>query len=249
MLRLYPILMNVRLKRYKKDFEHSYTFGVFPTLELLNYRTEHVLGVVVHPKGLENQGVAKIQAICQEANIPLEVQERVFPRLGARENDYAVGVFKKYTSQLDPQANHVILVNPGSTGNLGTIMRTMLGFGFNDLAIITPAADHFDPRAIRASMGAVFKINTATFVEFEAYPGVYPRTCYPLMTDGEHLVQEVEPRPPFSLIFGNESSGLGDEFRTLGSSISIPQTGGIDSFNLAVAVGITLYQVKLAQEP
>ena len=34
--------MSIRLKRYQKDFAHSYSFGVFPTLELLAYRPEHV---------------------------------------------------------------------------------------------------------------------------------------------------------------------------------------------------------------
>ena len=241
--------MNLKLKRYKKDFEHSYTLGVFPTLEMLAHKTEHAQGVIVHPKGIDNQGIAKIQDICQGGSIPLEIQERIFPRLGARENDYAIGVFQKFSTQLDPQSNHVVLVNPGSMGNLGTIIRTMLGFDISDLAIIKPAADHFESRVIRASMGAIFKLRIATFSNFESYQREYSHPYYPLMTSGEHPLHDVEFRSPFSLVFGNESSGLGDEFRSVGSSISIPQSEAIDSFNLAVAVGITLYQVKLAQEP
>ncbi|MBC8509727.1 MAG: TrmH family RNA methyltransferase [Anaerolineales bacterium] len=241
--------MNIKLKRYKKDFDHSYTFGVFPTLELLAYQSEHVLGVVVNPKGVANQGVAKIQEICQGASIPLEIQEKVFSRLGARENDFAIGIFKKYSFSLDHKSNHVVLVNPSSMGNLGTIMRTMLGFGFNNLVIITPAADQFDPRVIRASMGAIFQMQIDTFSEFEAYQEKYPRQHYPLMTHGRHLVHEAQYQSPFSLIFGNESTGLGDEFNHIGTSVSIPQTEAIDSFNLAVSVGVTLHQAKLAQEP
>jgi len=241
-------MMNIRLKRYKKDFEHSYTFGVFPTLELLDHQVEHALGVLAHPKGLENQGIARIREICQGVGIPLEIQDRTFPRLGARENDYAVGVFRKYESQLDPWSNHVVLVNPSSLGNLGTIMRTMLGFGFDDLALVTPAADHFDPGVIRASMGAIFKMRAVAFPDFEAYRRDYPRTYYPLMTSGEHLIHQVVYRAPYSLIFGNEGSGLGEEFRAIGQSVSIPQTKVIDSFNLAIAVGITLYQATLAKK-
>lgn len=241
-------LMDIRLKRYKKDFEHSYSFGVFPTLELLTHQPEHTHEVLVHPKGLENQGIATIQEICRGASIPLEIQERAFPRLGARDNDYALAVFRKYHSQLNPQSNHVVLINPGSMGNLGTIMRTMLGFGFNDLAIIAPAADHFDPKVIRASMGAIFKMRLATFSDFDAYQREYQRAYYPLMTNGENFIHEVEYQPPYSLVFGNESSGLGDDFSAIGSSVSIPQTEAIDSFNLAVAVGVTLYQATLAQE-
>lgn len=55
-------------------------------------------------------------------------------------------------------ANHVVLVNPGILGNMGTIIRTMLGFNYTNLAIIRPG-DVFDPRVVRASMGALFNIN------------------------------------------------------------------------------------------
>ncbi len=241
--------MDFRLKRYKRDFEHSYTFGVFPTLELLAHKAEQILGVIVHPQGMENQGVAKIQEICQRTSIPLEFQERTFSRLGARENDYAVGVFNKYRSSLDPKSDHIVLVNPSSVGNLGTILRTMLGFRFSDLAIIAPAVDHFDPRAIRASMGAIFNLRLATFDDFETYQQKFPRIYYPLMTDGGNLIHEVDYQQPFSLVFGNESSGLDEAYRSTGPSISIPQSEDIDSLNLAVAVGISLFQVMLAREP
>ena len=87
--------MNIRLRRYKKDFEYSYAFGVFPTLELLTYNPGNVVGVVIHPSGKENQGVHKIQSICQKNAIPCEFQEKTFSRIGARKNDYAVGICQK----------------------------------------------------------------------------------------------------------------------------------------------------------
>ena len=52
--------LNLKLKRYQKDFDHSYSFGVYPTLELLAYRPESVLAVLLHSKGLKNQGITKI---------------------------------------------------------------------------------------------------------------------------------------------------------------------------------------------
>lgn len=240
--------MDIRLKRYKKDFEHSYAFGVFPTLELLNHKPEAALKVLIHPKGVKNQGISQIQNSCQEKGIPTEFQERTFERLGARENDYAIGIFSKYFPPLEKSANHVILINPSSMGNLGTIMRAMLGFGFGDLAIIDPAADHFDPKVVRAAMGSIFKLRIARFADFFSYQNAYSRACYPLMTDANTLIGEIEFSSPCSLIFGNESRGLDDIFHTLGESIRIPQNDDIDSLNLAISVGITLYQVSLAQD-
>ena len=238
--------MNIRLKRYKKDFEHSYAFGVFPTLELLSQRPADVLGVAIHPKGAENSGIIKIQEICQNNAIPYEFQEKSFPRIGARENDYAVGIFKKYQPGLDAAANHVMLVNPSGMGNLGTIIRTMLGFGFRELAIIEPAADIFHPEVIRASMGALFQLRFEPFLDFADYVEAYPRHLYPLMTDGEIPLPEVKFEPAFGLVFGPESAGLPEEFHHLGTSLRIPQSQAIDSLNLAISVGVTLYQAAIA---
>jgi TrmH family RNA methyltransferase len=240
-------MMNQRLKRYKKDFGHSYCFGVFPTLELLVHRPQDVLKVLVHPKGEGNEGVAKIRVICQENGIQLEIQEKAFSHIGARENDYAAGIFRKVEPGLDQAANHVILVNPSGMGNLGTIIRTMLGFGFGDLAIIEPAADIYHPETVRGSMGALFQMRFQRFENFEAYRDAYPRNFYPLMTDGVIPLPEESFAPAFGLIFGNESSGLGSEYQEVGTSVSIPQNKAIDSLNLAVAVGVTLYQVSIQE--
>lgn len=236
--------MDFRLKRYKKAFEHSYAFGVFPTLELCHHWPGDLLGAVVHPRGLENKGVGKILAFCQAHNVPAEVQEKTFSRLGARENDYTVGVFRKNEPGLDPMTNHVVLVNPGGMGNLGTIIRTMLGFGFQDLAIIQPAADIFHPEVVRASMGALFQTRFERFPDFEAYQSAYPRSWYPLLTDGDILLPQAHLEPPYGLVFGNESTGLPPVFKNLGSCLRIPQGERIDSLNLAVSVGVTLYQAS-----
>lgn len=241
-------MMDFRLKRYKSDFEHSYTFGVFPTLELLFHQRERVLGVAIHPDGYQNEGVAEIQAICQEYEIPCEEQPNTFSRLKARGNDYAIGVFQKYYQAVDPTSNHVVLVQPSGMGNLGTIIRAMLGFSFKDLAIIEPAADHFHPKVVRASMGAIFQTRITTFTDFETYQGAYPRNIYPLMTDGDMPINQTRFYDPYALVFGSEGSGLDESFRQQWTSLRIPQSGEIDSLNIAISVGISLYQASLAKE-
>ena len=242
------LTMDTRLRRYKKGSEYSYSFGVYPTLELLHHRPQDVLGVIVHPKGEKNEGVDKIRTICQDKRISMEINARLPNRLGARENDYAMGIFQVTETRLDPGKNHVVLVNPGGRGNLGTIIRTMLGFNFQDLAIIKPAADIFHPDVIRASMGALFQLRFGLFTDYSTYEKTYPRNMYPLMTDGKITLPDAVFKLPYSLIFGNESSGLSEEFHQIGTSVSIPQSRRIDSLNLAASVSVTLYQANLKNE-
>ena len=234
--------MDFRLKRYQKDFEHSYTFGVFATLELLDTRPEHLLKVVLASKGERNAGVTRLTDACARRHIPVEVGDAAIERLSPKESHLAVGVFRKYTAHLEPQRNHLVLVSPADMGNLGTIARTMLGFGITDLALIRPAVDIFDPKAIRASMGAVFCLSFEYFDHFDVYQAAFAHNLYPLMTNGRESIDGVAFKAPFALVFGNESSGLPDEFRDRGLSVSIPHSPQIDSLNLSVAVGIALYQ-------
>src|SRR5438067_3093941 len=171
--------MDVALKPYKKELDHSYTFGVFPTLELLHARPESVLKVLLSESGRKNRGVAKFEDLCRRHHFRLEVNDRAVERLAPKENAYAIGVFEKYAEKLNATANHLVLVNPSDMGNLGTIIRTMLGFGVSNLALVRPAADIFDPRTVRASMGALFGVNFQYFDIFAEYRDTYPHNLYP----------------------------------------------------------------------
>ncbi|HHX42960.1 MAG TPA: TrmH family RNA methyltransferase [Chloroflexi bacterium] len=230
------------LRSYRKDLDYSYTIGVFPTLELLTHRPEQVIRVLVSSRGEANAGVAKVRAICAERRIALVQADRQVERLAGNAKSYVVGVFTKYEAPLDPAANHVLLVNPSDAGNLGTIIRTMLGFDVTNLAIVTPAVDLFAPRTLRAAMGATFQLAFAHFDDIGAYRALFGRHhLYPLMTDGAIDLPHVTFRSPYTLIFGPEGAGLGAAYQALGTTVRIPQSGRIDSLNLAVSVGIALY--------
>ncbi len=164
-------MMQQKLKRYQKDFEISYCLGVYPTLELINIRPDSVQAVLLHSKGSFNEGIEKIRLLAGNMQIEIIENDRLVEKLAVRGNTYAIGVFKKFYSELDPTLNHLVLVNPSSMGNLGTIMRTMLGFDFKDLAMIEPTSDPFDPKVIRASMGAIFHLQFQRFRSFTDYWG------------------------------------------------------------------------------
>lgn len=232
----------MRWQKYHRKAGYSYTLGVFPTLELLAHQSGRVLEILLHSSGEQNSGVTKIRALCQRAGIPVTVSDKGVGRLAQKENVYAIGLFEKYACSLLPNANHVVLFQPSDAGNMGTALRTLLGFGFSDLAIIRPGVDLFDPRTIRASMGALFRVNFAYFDTFDGYHQAFSRHLYPFMTDGGEAINRVRFEPPFSLVFGSESKGLPPEFHQIGTSVRIPHQDTIDSLNLSVAIGIGLYE-------
>ena len=234
----------MHVKPYKKDFDYSYTRGVFLTIELMNHRPDRVIKIYLSSNADKNSGVTKIKDLANKQNIPVEVNDKAVSRLSPKENCYAVGIFSKYETPLAKDKNHIVLVNPMDSGNLGTILRTSLGFGITDIAIIRPAVDIFDPKTVRASMGALFSVSFAYYNEFNAYRSLSSgHALYPFMLHAKKSLHDVDSfiKKPYSLIFGNESSGLPDEFREIGTGIVIPHSKNIDSLNLSVSVGIACY--------
>lgn len=234
----------MQIKNYKKEFDYSYTLGVFPTIELLKNRTEEVLHVFLSSKGDKNAGIDKIIDICNEKGITYETNDKTINRISKKGNVYAVGVFRKYEDKLR-EGNHLVLVNPGDMGNLGTIIRTAMGFWINDIAIISPGVDKFDPRVARGSMGAIFSSNIEYFDSFEEYMGRFPNNSrYAFMLRADEYLDEVSTvKEPYSLIFGNESSGLDEDYFSKNSKgIKINQSENIDSLNLAISIGIALFK-------
>lgn len=235
-------MKDVRLVPYIKKLEHSYSFGVFPTIELLENKPGIVVKVLIHSRGKQNSGVQKILSLCQKKGIRTESNDGLIQKIGGNENSYAVGVFMKYKEEIEPGKNHLVLVSPEDTGNLGTMVRTALGFGIKNIAIIRPAVDCFDPKSVRASMGSIFGVKIEYFEDFGEYQKRHDNKCFVFMTDAKKELSEVKFTSPFSLVFGSESAGLDGSYESVGESVFIRQTKDIDSLNLSIAAGIAMYQ-------
>ena len=229
------------MKVYKKGDETSYTLGVFPTIELLKTRPEYVVRVVVHSSIEQNKGYPLIKELCDKHHIHIDEHDKTIDKLSPKSNCFAIGIFKKYKAEVK-EGNHVVLVNPMDMGNMGTIMRTMLGFGYKNLVIVRPAVDVYDPKVVRASMGAIFHLNVEYYDDFNDYYHKYEHhKMYPLMLKGATNIHKVEETGLHSVIFGNESSGLPDDYLNYGQSVFIPHSEDIDSLNLSMALGLTLF--------
>lgn len=229
------------MKKYNKDLSYSYTLGLFPTFELLNKKKTLVKKIILSNKITEDVK-DKIINICNKNNIKYIYDDNFICKVAEKENCYVVGIFEKKINILEDDKSHLVLVNPSNMGNVGTIIRTMLGFNYRNLAIIKPAVDIFNPKVIRASMGSIFGINIAFFDSFAEYLKEYKNhNIYTFMLDGKNKLKDVKINYPNSLVFGNESRGL-DESYIKYNSVVIPHNDEIDSLNITVAIGISLYK-------
>lgn len=234
------------IKNYKKDFEYSYSLGAFPTLELLKLHSNELINIFID-SSFKNQEV--LEKLSKFGNKVL-INNKLINRLSPKENCYVIGVFKKYKTELNKNNNHLLLDNPSNMGNLGTIIRSSLGFNIKDIAIIKPGVDIFDPKVIRSSMGSIFNVNVEYFDSLEEYQNKYNKhTIYAFMLQTNNTLDSFMFKDGLStLAFGNEATGLDDKYLNE-NSIRIKHNNEIDSLNITNAVSIALYEFNKQQKP
>jgi RNA methyltransferase, TrmH family len=120
-------------------------------------------------------------------------------------------------------------------GNVGTLVRTADALGPAFVALSQGCADPTGPKALRASMGAVFRVPLASFAEApRPWIGLVPREGRPLA--------ELELGERVTFVLGAEREGLTPEVRQeCDELVSIPLAEGAESRNVAAAGAIALY--------
>lgn len=231
------------MKKYKKSDGISYTLGMTLTMELLNKKIEYVSRVYIHSKLEKNDTYYKLIDICNKNNIEIIESDKTINNLSDKENCFVIGVFKKFKENINHDENHIVLVNPSNMGNLGTIIRSSIGFGINNLVIIKPGVDIFDPKVVRSSMGSIFNVNFKYYDTFDDYKNeCINRDFFPFMLKAKTNLKDKVINNKFSLIFGNEARGLDDSYLSIGTPLIIKHSKNIDSLNLDNAVSIALYE-------
>ena len=145
------------LEPYSRDLPYSYALGLFPASELMKKRPELARRLLISSRAENSEGLAALRALCDQYRVREEIADKALSRVSGKENCFAAVVFDKFQGELTG-GNHLVLHHPGDKGNLGTMLRTALGFGFLDVAVIRPAADAFDPHVVRRSFPIICAI-------------------------------------------------------------------------------------------
>ena len=234
------------LSPYRSDLDYAYAPGMFPAMECLLHRPDCARRILLHSKSAGTEGAQRLTELAAQLHVRVEEADRALARISGKENCFAAAVFGKFDDPLAADKPHVVLHNPSDCGNVGTILRTALGFGVEDVALIRPCVDVFDPRVVRASMGSMFQLRIHTYNSFEEYEADHPgHMLYPFMLDGSKSLPEVisgDIPEKWTLVFGNEGSGLPAAFAKKGQPVRIPSNERIDSLNLSIAASIGVYE-------
>lgn len=127
-------------------------------------------------------------------------------------------------------------------GNIGSLLRSALAFGFDGVYFIEPIADPFNDKIIRASRGALFSLpfQCGTKEELTTLLTDHQITLFVADLQGSSPSFSTS-FPKVALLLGNEGQGVDPYFKRLGTQVKIPMTSHIESLNVAVAGSILMY--------
>ncbi len=142
----------------------------------------------------------------------------------------------------------VALENLQDPGNLGTIVRTAEAAGVTGILLDSACVDLYNPKTIRSTMGAVFRMPFFYTDNFERdlralrKQGVRWAAAH---LAGSTVYDEEDYSGSTGLLIGNESRGLTDRTAALADvRVRIPMSGRVESLNAAAAAAVLMYEVN-----
>ncbi|PKL90897.1 MAG: hypothetical protein CVV21_10910 [Candidatus Goldiibacteriota bacterium HGW-Goldbacteria-1] len=139
--------------------------------------------------------------------------------------------------------NIILLDGIQDPSNLGAIIRSGAAFGFNTYILTDGCAGLYTEKTIRASAGAVFKVN-AKIISAEEIAD-FAREYRFFVTDVNDGIdiKKVKTEGKTVLVFGSEGMGVSEEIRQISKNkIKIHYPGDVESLNVAAAAAVIFYE-------
>jgi len=130
-------------------------------------------------------------------------------------------------------------------GNLGAAMRTADAAGVSAVLLSDPISETWNPNAIRASLGALFRVPLAIGSSSQVLRWLAERSVsgFAARVDGAQSLHDIQFPNSTAIIVGNETTGLESFWdRPEITSFHIPMFGVVDSLNVSVSASIVLFE-------
>jgi rRNA methylases len=201
-------------------------------------------------KEAEKQGIIQ-QLILQEGIIAeitcseiYYVTEEIMKKISTNlSTPKMVAVCNYFESEARNAKKIIALDEIQDPGNLGTIIRTAVSFGFDALLLSNHSVDCYNDKLLRATQGAIFQIPVLSRDILSSVQEYKKRgyQIYATALENASSLETVACKEPYILIFGNEGRGVSNELLEIADERIRIDMEGFESLNVGVATGIILY--------
>ena len=130
-------------------------------------------------------------------------------------------------------------------GNLGTILRTVDSVGINQILVSKGTADSYNPKVVRSTMGAIFRVKIIECEDLEKTLKEIKKHKFEILVTSlqtENSIYDIKYNKKV-IVIGNEANGVEEKIQNMADvKVKIPMLGKTESLNASVATGIILYE-------
>jgi len=211
----------------------------------------------------ENVKIKKI-IVCENTTNTYEIPTNIRLEIAKSECIYVTEkIFNSITQVTKPQGIMAIIEKPEANeidfsqdiiivldgvqdpGNLGTILRTIDSIGLNQVIVSKETVDSFNPKVVRSTMGAIFRIKIIEVENLQETIKNIRKHHFKLVVTSlqtEDSIYDIEFDKKI-IVIGNESNGVSKEIQEMADEkAKIPMLGRTESLNASVAAGIVMYE-------
>ena len=224
------------LKLKEKKYRHLEKKFIIEGYHLVNeaYQAKMLKEVLVIDDDEKFEGVSVIK-----------VTDQIIKKLSSTITPQNIIGISDISNEKDIKGKKILLLdNINDPGNLGTLIRSSLGFGIDTIVLSEDCVDLYNEKVIRATQGAIFKINIIIndLKETIEYLQKHDIKVFGTSLESSKFLQEYKINNNYAILLGNEANGVKKELLQLtNDNIKIEIDNKLESLNVAVAGSIIMY--------
>lgn len=251
-------IRRLRSRKYRERERAFFVEGIQTVWQAVRNGAD-IEAIVIAPDLLRSDRASRmVLAQEKQGTSVISLGSAAFESIAERENPSGLGAVVRSQAllleglEVTPRSVFIALDHVEKPGNVGSIIRSADAAGADGVIVIGDSTDPYHPTAVKASMGTLFSVPLSGAETLDEVFEWARRHSIRVVVTSAHagrLLWSVEYPVPTMIVFGSEGSGLGSAVldRSDVTSVAIPMMGTATSLNLAVAVGILLYEVRRQQ--
>lgn len=232
-------IKSLHQKKYRDEFSEYFVEGKKLVLEAIEEKVNIVKIVICNELFSENFNFPKYDVEY--------VNENVFNFISDTKTPQGILAVIKKDKKTEITGDVIFALDDiQDPGNLGTIIRTLDCAGINTLLLSEGTADVYNPKTIRSTMGAIYRVNVLDNLNLiselqKLKCSGYKIVITHLNTNKKHY--DLDFSEKLVIVIGNEAKGVSDAINDLADiRVKIPMLGKTESLNASVAASIIAYE-------
>ncbi len=247
-MRIIRSLQNEQIKTFAKLKEKKYRdeMGLFIVegdhLVRMAREANCLVTLLVAEEDLENY-----LDIIEEDNTII-VTESIINKLSfTKSPQNVIGIAKQNLTDKKDVSKVIVLDTLQDPGNVGTLIRSALAFNYDKIYVSESTVDVYNEKVVRASQGAIFKINIVRKELNQIYRILKMNDFQIIVTslnEKSVYLDDLNKKDRFAIVLGNEGNGVSEvSLKNATDVVKIKMSDKIDSLNVAVAGSIVMYNL------